>query len=82
MVLKFGTFVSYVLGKISVKFDGFIRYFKEVRKNVYNFRTALVFHVLWSISKFYHTFLVLTLYHSEKEKKTHIHELFGQPLYI
>jgi hypothetical protein len=26
--------VSYVLGKISVKFDGFIRYFKEVRKNV------------------------------------------------
>jgi hypothetical protein len=32
--LKFGTFVSYFLGKISVKFDGFIRYFKEVRKNV------------------------------------------------
>ena len=32
--MKFGTFVSYILGKISVKFNGFIRYFKEVRENV------------------------------------------------
>jgi hypothetical protein len=33
MVLKFSTFVSYVLGKLLVKFHRFIRYFKEVREN-------------------------------------------------
>jgi hypothetical protein len=34
MALKFTTFVSYVLGKIVVKFYRFIRCFKEVRENV------------------------------------------------
>jgi hypothetical protein len=34
MALKFCTFVSYVLGKILVKFHRFIRYFKEVREYV------------------------------------------------
>ena len=34
MALKFGTFVSYILGKIPVKFDRFVRYFKEIRENV------------------------------------------------
>jgi hypothetical protein len=34
MALKFTAFVSYVLGKISVKFHRFIRHFKEVRENV------------------------------------------------
>ena len=34
MALKFGTFVSYILGKIPMKFDEFIRSFKGVRENV------------------------------------------------
>jgi hypothetical protein len=34
MALKFGTFVSYALGKILVKFHRFIRHVKEVRENV------------------------------------------------